>query len=74
MGRPTRRTDLQRVKHLDAHIQPVEDALLARAAILDERAAAAPENPELGISPEDARLLRGVASEFRALADELHYW
>lgn len=60
--------------HLDASTVPVERALLARAAVLDERAASAPEHPELGIGPDDARLLHGVAAEFRALAEELHYW
>lgn len=72
MAEPKRRD--QRRTHLDASAVPVERALLARAAVLDDRAGTASGQPQLGIGPDDARLLHGVASEFRALAEELHYW
>jgi hypothetical protein len=62
-----------RRKHLDASVKHVEDALLIRAKVLDDRADIAPAHPELGIGPAEARLLHEVASEFRALAEELHY-
>lgn len=74
MTTPPRRTEAQRKRHLDASVVPVERALLERAGVLDGRAADAPGHPELGIGPADARVLRGVAAEFRALAEELHFW
>ncbi len=46
------------VKHLDAHILPVEEALLARAAHLERQYGT------------DLALL--LAAEFRKLAEELH--
>lgn len=72
MADPKRRE--QRRTHLDASVVPVERALLARAVVLDGRSDTAPDHPELGIGPAEARLLHETASEFRALAEELHYW
>jgi hypothetical protein len=62
---PQRRTDEQRRRHLDAHEVPLERALLARAAAIQD---ATGDEPSL--------LLTQVylAGEFRALAAELHHW
>lgn len=54
--------------HLDAKLIPVERALIARAAVLDEEAHA-----ETGATLGGAVKLL-VSQEFRALADELHHW
>lgn len=62
---PPRRT--QRRTHLDASVAPVERALLARADSLEEQADTA-----RGMFKPEA--LRYVAAEFRALAEELHWW
>lgn len=69
-SRPSRRADAQRVKHLDAHIQPVEDALLARADALDNTVSLETD----GIDPVIGNLYSILAREFRAAADEIHYW
>lgn len=73
---PPRRT--QRNKHLDASIVPVERALLERAEFLSARASQRNSINEAfiienGPDIESALDVR-VAEEFRALADELHYW
>lgn len=57
----------KRRAHLDAATVPVERALLARAADLQERAR---NGVEL---PEDSRITVLIAAEFRALAEELHW-
>jgi hypothetical protein len=64
--------------HLNAHIAPLERALLARAEFLSLRAsqrnainwASIMENGPDIESAVDVR----VAEEFRALAEELHHW
>jgi hypothetical protein len=61
---PQRRTEPR--KHLDVSVVPVERALLARARVLEE------ESTRVG--PASLLTLRTVAAEFRALAEELHYW
>lgn len=74
MNEPQRRT--QRRKHLDASAIPIEEALLHRALILEVRAkrtAWDATHPELGIHPEEAQILQVMATEFRALAEELHW-
>ena len=67
MTTPAPKRREQRRTHLDASVVPVERALLARAADLDEREKAYAGPPD-GFSPAD------MAIEFRNLADELHYW
>lgn len=54
-------------RHLNAHIVPVERALIARATAIEEKAEA-----EMSVSLKPA--LHAVAAEFRALAAELHHW
>ena len=53
----------KRNTHLDASAVPVERALLARAAVLDQEAADA-----------EVATVSWLADEFRKLAEELHYW
>jgi hypothetical protein len=53
----------QRKTHLDASVIPVERALLARADELEKRTQHIEEIPWVQ-----------VAAEFRALAEELHWW
>jgi hypothetical protein len=63
---PQRRTDEQRRRHLDAHEVPLERALLARAAAIQDAT---------GDEPSSLLLTQVyLAGEFRALAEELHYW
>lgn len=73
MADPKRRE--QRRTHLDASVVPVERALLARA---QELASAAHTTRELDEYPLDVviatRTERLMAAEFRALAEELHFW
>lgn len=69
MSTPQPQRREQRRTHLDASVVPVERALLARAGALDESAAAPPEP-----SPDEVRAEKLIADEFRALAEELHYW
>jgi hypothetical protein len=67
---PQRRA--QRVTHLNAQVRPVELALEARAKMIEAEAVTF-------ISGDDAaraeiHLHEFVAGEFRALAEELHWW
>lgn len=55
-----------RAKFLNAPVVPVENALLARAENIETRAEHA--------AAAEAKVLKAVAVEFRALADELHWW
>lgn len=64
---PQRRTEDQRRKHLDAHEVILERALLARAAGADCQT-------DNQTDPAVAAAYEVVRDEFRALADELHYW
>ena len=66
---PQRRTDEQRRKHLDASVVPVERALLARAAELSDDSDAVADT-----NVTDSAVKLFLSTEFRALADELHYW
>jgi hypothetical protein len=75
--RETRRT------HLDASVVPVERALIARADSLDEQAhelhasAQARVDIDQQTAEEVTELVgrrRLLAKEFRALAEELHFW
>lgn len=66
MAAGPRRRD-EPAKHLLAHIVPVELALRQRASELDGQA----EGSE---TPGDSGHLTWLAGEFRALADELHFW
>lgn len=66
---PARRDD--RRKHLDAHVVPVERALLARAEALERQTAQSPVTHDM--TPGEAVILLRVAGEFRALAEELHW-
>lgn len=61
--------------HLDAHIVPVERALITRADALEAEAEdmAAKPVPEGAHGSEQATVLR-IAKEFRNLAEELHHW
>jgi hypothetical protein len=61
----------QRRTHLDASVVPVERALLARAESLETSAEAL---NQLAIAAPTAVILANVAAEFRALAEELHFW
>lgn len=82
MPEPQRRE--RRRTHLDASVVPVERALLARAADAEkfagqlfERAKApdlASDEPAAEFAVRRAETLDAVAAEFRALAEELHYW
>ena len=75
---PPRRT--QRKTHLDASVVPVERALLARAEDLENlalsaRGASAAHGFEvLAKDNLTAGTASAVAVEFRALAEELHWW
>jgi hypothetical protein len=60
---PQRRT--VRLTHLDAHVVPVERALIARAEVLEQR------SKELGDGDDQIYLV--IAAEFRAMAEELHF-
>lgn len=68
---PQRRTDAQRKTHLDASVVPVERALNEQAKALEQMAM----SPAVaGSDPADAVIMARMATEFRALAEELHYW
>lgn len=69
MAREPQRRDEPR--HLDAAIVPLERALIARAKTLETMAGS-----EVAVStdPADAVIMARIATEFRALADELHHW
>jgi hypothetical protein len=60
--------------HLDAHIVPVERALIARAEVMDERAKDILGDPDAGADLLTGTVLAGMAQEFRALAEECHWW
>jgi hypothetical protein len=64
-------------RHLDAKLVPVEHALLARAKAIEADAALAVElvtaHPGLRTA-DNVPMLTRMAAEFRALAEELHYW
>lgn len=71
---PQRREN--RRTHLDVSVVPVERALLARAAALEGHAASY-ERDVLepgGALPEFIEDKLTLAREFRALAEELHFW
>lgn len=55
---------------LGAAIVPVERALVARAKAIEE---AYDDGTVRDVSTQ-ADVMRAVAAEFRALADELHHW
>lgn len=74
MAEPQRRP--QRKTHLDASVVPVERSYLARAAALEQQAADYERDvlePD-GALPEFIEDKLVLAREFRALAEELHYW
>jgi hypothetical protein len=58
----------QRKIHLDASVVPVERALLARAEELEQE-----DDPIKFLSAPEL-MSAFVAAEFRALAEELHWW
>lgn len=70
--------------HLDASTVPVERAYLARAEVLSSEAmrvfaVLGPERNGPGMDPDwreriEPSLKLMLAAEFRALAEELHYW
>ena len=64
---PQRRTEAQRKRHLDASVVPVERALLHRADELER-------SVQHKLTLEAASTSTWLAAEFRALAEELHYW
>lgn len=70
MSEPQRRE--HRKTHLDASAVPVERALIARAQDIEMRTARAPVTHEM--TPGECVILLRVAVEFRALAEELHWW
>lgn len=71
MTEPKRRE--QRRTHLDASVVPVERALLARAAELEAKVQGWKEQPAADVAP--AVIATDVLSvEFRALAEELHWF
>ena len=78
MAEPQRRAEPR--KHLDAHLVPVERALLHRADDLENLAlsaagaSAATSSAVLAKDGLTAQTARAVAAEFRALAEELRYW
>ena len=55
--------------HLDASVVPVERALLARAGVLEAEYIRQDKPTDL-----QNLVLLHTAQEFRALAEELHYW
>jgi hypothetical protein len=59
--------------HLDASVVPVERALLARADALDEESRNARDPKKVTAPGRGSDLLSIVATEFRALAEELHW-
>ena len=63
---PRRRTT--RKEYLDASVVPVEAALVTRAEALDAQA----EAPDTEVIK--GQIQRRIAAEFRALAEELHWW
>lgn len=68
MSAPPRRT--QRKTHLDASAVPVERALLSRADFLD---LVAQDHVSKG-NTVNVTVATLMSSEFRALAEELHWW
>lgn len=73
--RETRKT------HLDASVVPVERSLIARANCLTAEAWIAAGDPGADdylvayeSLPIPAKVKLGMADEFRALAEELHWW
>ena len=79
MNEPTRR-EVRRT-HLDASAVPVERALLARAELIGAEVGvvrqvfrvAGIDNPRQVTARSEAVAVI-VANEFRALAEELHWW
>jgi hypothetical protein len=67
MAAGPRRRD-EPVKHLLAHLRPLELALEYRAGELERRA---DEDSE---TPGDTAHMEWLAEEFRELAAELHHW
>lgn len=70
-AQPQRRTT--RKTHLDASAVTVEVALLARAGHLEQQAGEALGTQQPGSELLSGTVLAGIAQEFRALADELHW-
>lgn len=66
MNEPPRRT--QRKTHLDASTVPVERALLARAALVQETGSHLPPGTVEGL------VLLMFAAQLTELAEELHWW
>jgi hypothetical protein len=63
-AQPQRRPDPKRF--LDASLTPLERALLARAEVLEDMAA----RGDAVLAPA----FSAIGTEFRALAEEMHYW
>lgn len=60
---------------LDARLIPVERALLARAAELEQASHVTGSPDEYPVEVVIARLVESrMAAEWRKLAEELHYW
>lgn len=73
MNVPQRREN--RRTHLDASVVPVERALLARAGVLEQHVAEITARLDKGAAlPEFAEDKLTLAAEFRALAEDLHWW
>lgn len=69
MNEPKRREN--RRTHLDASAVPVERALIARAKEIEQDDLTTSAN----MSPEVVTAVQVIlAAEFRALAEELHWW
>ena len=66
MAQQPKRREVRR-PHLDAAVVPVERALLARAEAIERQ-----EVAKGGDLPSSVGLF--LATEFRALAEELHFW
>jgi hypothetical protein len=62
MAAPKRRE--VRIPHLNAHIVPVEQALIARAEVLEQMSRDTEDGSESALF---------IAAEFRALAEECHW-
>jgi hypothetical protein len=58
-----------RHRHLDASLVPLEHALIQRADMLEGGT-----EPLTSDTPLAVQLQVAMAAEYRALAEELHYW
>jgi hypothetical protein len=72
LNEPKRR-ELRRT-HLDASVVPVERALLARADELAFAGQTALDNEEGGAEVLLGTVRAAIGQEFRAMAEELHWW